>query len=49
MFLFSHEHAHNMRAGAELRNWLLCFAVPVLRGILPNVFLTHLALLVAAV
>ena len=43
MFL---QHVH---AGAELRNWLLCFAVPVLRGILPDVFLTHLALLVAAV
>lgn len=32
-----------------MRNWLLFFAVPVLFGILPSPFLSHLALLVTGV
>ena len=35
--------------GAELRNWLLYFALPVLRGVLPNLFLSHFALFVGAI
>ena len=35
--------------GAELRNWLLFFAIPVLCDILPIPFLSHLALLVASI
>ena len=35
--------------GAELRNWLLFFAIPVLYNILPVQFLSHLALLVTGV
>lgn len=38
-----------MCKGAELRNWLLFFSVPVLCGILPSQYLSHLALLVGAV
>ena len=36
-------------SGAELRNWLLFFALPVLLGILPHQFLNHLAQLVCAI
>ena len=36
-------------AGAELRNWLLFYCLPVLSGILPQPFFGHLALLVAAI
>jgi hypothetical protein len=35
--------------GAELRNWLLFYSLPVLRGVLPKEYLSHLALLVSAV
>lgn len=35
--------------GAELRNWLLFFAVPVLHEILPIPYLSHLALLVSGI
>ena len=36
-------------AGAELRNWLLFFSIPILKGILPANFLNHLAMLVTGV
>ena len=36
-------------AGAELRNWLLFFSLPVLREILPSPYLSHFALVVSAV
>lgn len=35
--------------GSELRNWLMFFSIPVLHGILPNPYLTHFSLLVAAI
>ena len=38
-----------IHAGAELRNWLLFYSVPVLQGILPQEFLSHLVLLVVGV
>ena len=41
-----YEHAY---AGAELRNWLLFFSLPVLCGVLPSQFLDHLALVVCAI
>ena len=36
-------------SGAELRNWLLFYSLPVLHGMLPNEYLHHLALLVGAI
>jgi hypothetical protein len=36
-------------SGAELRNWLLFFLLPVLDGILPDEYLLHLARLVGAI
>ena len=35
--------------GSELRNWLLFFSLPVLRGILPTQFFSHLAKLVVSI
>ena len=35
--------------GSELRNWLTFFSIPILHGILPNPYLTHFSLLVAAI
>ena len=35
--------------GAELRNWLLFFSLPVLREILPKEYLSHLVLLICAI
>ena len=35
--------------GAELRNWLLLFSVPILREVLPSTYLNHLAKLVVAI
>lgn len=34
--------------GSEHRNWILFYAIPVLQGILPCVYLTHLSLLTSA-
>ena len=34
--------------GSELRNWLLFYSLPVLKDVLPNPYLSHYALLVAA-
>ena len=36
-------------AGAELRNWLLFYSLPVLHDILPQQYFCHLALLVATI
>ena len=36
-------------AGSEFRNWLLFYSIPVLSGILPNPYLTHLSLLIAGI
>ena len=35
--------------GAELRNWLLFYSIPVLNGVLPSSFFCHLALLATGV
>ena len=44
------QHFNNFYlAGAELRNWLLFFSIPVLKGILPPNFLNHLAMLVTSI
>jgi hypothetical protein len=34
--------------GSELRNWLLFYSLPVLKDVLPNPYLSHYSMLVAA-
>ena len=36
-------------SGSQLRNWLLFYSLPVLRGVLPSEYLSHLALLIVAI
>lgn len=35
--------------GSEFRNWLMFYSLPVLKGILPNPYLSHYSLLVVGV
>ena len=42
-------HALVFILGSEYRNWLLFYSLPVLKGILPNPYLTHFSYLVMGV
>ena len=39
----------NCFTGSEFKSWLLFYSMPVLRGILPPVYLAHYSLLVASI